>query len=202
MKTLLKKMKIVTMCSILLVISFLVNSQNKKTFPVYALLNGDSIGRIYYTIDFEAMSTNNQLSNNICTAIRKYYWVIDLLNVDVDKRAFQQVASTKWTWDVIDSLLYGKLDNIDSNIAGSWEVLHSPWLYDRTHYNHFLCRTNHEQYGFTINDTVWGVNQYNNIVEGILEDTTGNIGLIYHFTDSTKYWNCDINTIFDKQNDD
>lgn len=193
-----KTLKKLTIISILSVINLLIIGQpaNKMTLPTYVLYNGGSVGYLYRTIDFDAMITNNQLSNNICTAIRDYYDKIDILNLDVDKRAFQQVAATKWTWDVIDSLLYGRLDNIDSNIAGCWEVLHSPWIYNSNYYKEFVCRSNHAQYGFNLQDTVWGF--YGNIiVEGVLLDTFNNKGFIYYGPGD--HWYLDVNLIFDKQ---
>lgn len=200
MKTLLKKMRLITTC-IVLWINVLCNAQNTQTITLPVARSGIEVDTSY-TIDFDYLASI--FNKNTVDAYTNYYPYIMILNADGEKRGFNQYLSTTVGWNTVSLLDSGVFIGINESLVGFHELYYyGAFLISsksgRKVIKESVCRLNSAWYGFTVGDSVSGYYEAGGgIVDGLLLDTTGTTkrGIIQ---DGEYEWIIDYNTIFDRQ---
>ena len=163
MKTLLKKMKTITMCSMLLVISFLCNAQNEMIFTNYVY--DDSVRIDTFEIDITYLKDNSLIDYNLANYIISYCEIPMLRNLDGQKRAFAQTFYTLWGSTLVNNYLTGNFSGGNINQFNLFELCFSENTKSK---DELILRLRKELNGtINVGDTCAAINLANNKIVGI-----------------------------------
>lgn len=162
MKTLLKKMKALTMCTILLIGFLAVNGQNRMWFSIDQWdKNGDTSYVFTDTINITILRENDQISTNSVSKMIELFNTPRMLNPDDNKILINQYLSQVTGWSTASTTYagYGNYDDAGLNI--NQENLHKLYFASQNYKNdstgvdyeskrkELLIRLRHELYART-----------------------------------------------------